>query len=56
MKLTVEQVAEEMGVSKNTVRNWIRDGRLKAIQPFKKAKISIETDELEKFKKGNRHE
>ena len=52
MKLTIKQVAQEMEVNPMTVRRWIESGRLKAIKPFKGAKISIEKEELERFKKG----
>lgn len=31
--MTVEQVAEEMQVSEETVRRWLRGGRLRGFQP-----------------------
>lgn len=52
LKLTIKQVADEMEVNPMTVRRWIESGRLKAIKPFKGARITVEKDELDKFKKG----
>ena len=51
MGRTVNEVAEMFRVKPLTIRRWIKDGRLKIIQPFPGAKILIEDEEIERFKK-----
>jgi len=47
---TIYEVAEIFGVHWQTVRNWIREGRIKAVKIGKSVRISIE--EIERLKKG----
>lgn len=46
--LSLQDVAEELGISDRTVRRWISTGRLKAIQPSPRV-IRIEASELDRF-------
>ena len=45
----VKEVAEQAGVSEETVRRWIRSGRLEASQPSRKQGNSITEESLAKF-------
>lgn len=46
---SVKEVAEHAGVSEETVRRWIRSGRLEASQPSRKQGNSITEESLVKF-------
>lgn len=45
----VKQVAELLGTSQETVRRWIRDGKLKAVQVSRKNGNVISETELDRF-------
>lgn len=45
--MTVQEVAERLKVSENTVRRWIREGELKALKAGKSYRITEE--QLQKF-------
>ena len=47
MLYSVEQVAEQLGLHVRTIRNYVRDGRLKAVRIGKQYRISRE--DLEAF-------
>ena len=48
--LTVEQVAKRLQVTEWTVRNWLRQGRLRGLQPGgRKAGWRIRPSDLERF-------
>lgn len=50
MMYTVRQTANMLGVSEETVRRWIREGKLKSIEKSKKGKtINIDKNELIRF-------
>jgi excisionase family DNA binding protein len=45
--VTIKQAAESLSVHPNTIRNWIKTGKLKAIR-FSSKTIRISADELRK--------
>jgi excisionase family DNA binding protein len=48
--MTIGDVAELLGVSQRTVRRWIDDGRLKAIQlGGRRAPVRVDPRELEQW-------
>jgi excisionase family DNA binding protein len=47
--LTVEQVADYLQVHPETVRRWIREGRLRGMNPSGKSGWRIRRDELQRF-------
>ena len=47
--LTLEQVSELLQVHPNTLRNWDRDGALKAIRIGSRKLYRYKKDEIEKF-------
>jgi len=49
---TIKEVALEMKLSENTIRLWIKSGRIKVVQFKKKGMIRISDEELERLKKG----
>ena len=49
----VSEVAEELGVSTNTVRIWINKGKLKAFK-FATRTYRIERNELDRFVRDSR--
>jgi excisionase family DNA binding protein len=49
--LTVPQVARELGVSNQTVRNWIRRRKLTAVRGVERGVYRIPAPELEAFKR-----
>lgn len=50
--LTVEDIADLLGVSVDTVRNWIKQGRLEAYKVGRDYRISNE--QFEKFMEARR--
>lgn len=48
--LTVEEVAEEFRVTKQTIYNWINAGRIKVVRVF--GLLRIEKAEVERIKRG----
>lgn len=48
--MTVPEVAEEMGVSTQTVRNWIRSGSLGAVQVAERGAYRVPSIEIEFFR------
>lgn len=48
---SVKQIAELLDTNPETVRRWIRNGKLQAIQESRKDGNSVSEDELEKFLK-----
>ena len=50
--LTVNEVAKVLQVNQQTVRKWIRNGKLKASKPTGKNYI-IQAQDLKKFINGN---
>ena len=50
---TVPEVARELGVSAQTVRNWIRRDRLTAIRGVERGVYRIPAPEIEAFKRRN---
>lgn len=48
---SVKQIAELLSTNPETVRRWIRNGKLQAIQESRKDGNSVSEDELEKFLK-----
>jgi excisionase family DNA binding protein len=48
--LTVEQVAELFSVSRDTVRRWLREGRLKGIDLGGRAGYRISREEVRRFR------
>jgi len=48
--LTVEEVAEELRVTKQTIYNWINAGRIKVVRVF--GLLRIEKAEVERIKRG----
>ena len=48
---TIKEVAVIFGVSNETIRRWIRDGKIKAIKVNKRL-FRIEDSEIERLKKG----
>jgi len=51
--LTVPEVARELGVSNQTVRNWIRRQKLTAIRGVERGIYRVPGPELEAFKRRN---
>jgi len=51
--LTVPEVARELGVSNQTVRNWIRRQKLTAIRGVERGVYRVPGPELEAFKRRN---
>jgi len=47
MLLSVSEVAEKLGVSKQTVWRWIREGKLKVVK-LPSGRYRIPSEELEK--------
>lgn len=52
MAMTVERIAEDLGVTSHTVYKEIREGRLKAFRVGKRA-LRIDEAEYEKYKDRN---
>ena len=50
---TVKQIAELLNTNPETVRRWIRDGKLKAEQASRKDGNTVTADELARFVKEN---
>jgi len=50
---TINEVAEIFGVCRNTVRNWIERGLIKAVKIGGSVRISNE--EVERLKRGEQH-
>jgi excisionase family DNA binding protein len=48
--LTVEEVAKEFHVTKQTVYNWINAGRIRVVRLF--GLLRIEQSEVERIKRG----
>ena len=48
---SVKQIAEIMGTNPETVRRWIRDGKLKAVQSSRKGGNVVKEADLERFGK-----
>lgn len=46
--LSLQDIAEELGISDRTVRRWIATGRLKAVRPSPRV-IRVEASELDRF-------
>lgn len=51
--LTVQQVAERLQVHPETVREWLRDGRLKGSRISRRAGWRIRPEDLSAFVEGN---
>ena len=51
--LTIEQAAEQMAVSKDTVLDWIKSGRLRASKLSGTKTIRISTDDIMAFYDAN---
>ena len=51
--LTVPEVARDLGVSDQTVRNWIRRGKLTAIRGVERGVYRVPGPELDAFKRRN---
>jgi len=51
---TIKTLSTELKVHPNTVRNWIRDGKLEVIKVGKGIRITEE--QLQKFLKRGQHE
>ena len=51
--LTIEQAAEQMSVSKDTVLDWIKSGRLRASKLSGTKTIRISTDDIMAFYDAN---
>ena len=51
--LTIEQAAEQMSVSKDTVLDWIKSGRLRASKLSGIKTIRISTDDIMAFYDAN---
>ena len=49
--LTVEEVAEELRVTKQTIYNWINAGKINVVRVF--GLLRIEKEEVERIKRGN---
>lgn len=47
--LTVPEVAEQLSVTEETVRRWLRDGRLEGVLLSRKAGWRIRPDSVEKM-------
>lgn len=47
---SIKQVAEMLGFKERAVRQWVKDGKIKAIKVFSEWRIPKE--ELERLKKG----
>ena len=47
--VSTQQFADMAGVHIATVRNWIKSGKLKAVQPFQRSTWRIPASELKKF-------
>lgn len=48
---SVKQIAEIMGINPETVRRWIRNGKLKAVQASRKGGNVVKEADLERFGK-----
>ena len=48
--LTVEEVAKELRVTKQTIYNWINAGKINVVRLF--GLLRIEQTEVERIKKG----
>lgn len=48
--LTVEEVAEELRVTKQTIYNWINAGKINVVRVF--GLLRIEKEEVERIKRG----
>lgn len=53
MEYTVKQIAEQLNTNQETVRRWIRSGKLKAVQHSKKGGNIISENEFKNFLKMN---
>ena len=51
MMLTIAQVAEELKVSRRTIKRWVQAGRIKVIR-LSPHIVRIEEQEIERFKRG----
>ena len=49
---TIKEFAKELNISEVTARRWISDGKVKAMQKYKKGAIRISEEEIERLKKG----
>lgn len=49
-KYTVEEVAKKLDRNPETIRRWIRNGKLKATKHSRKKGFTISEDELDTFK------
>lgn len=49
---SVKEIAERLGTNPETVRRWIRDDKLKAVQVSRKTGNVVTEDELERFVKA----
>lgn len=47
--LTVKEIAQELKVTERTVRQWVRDGKLKALKI--QGILRIESQEYQRFKR-----
>lgn len=54
MYKTVNETAKIFKVKPLTIRRWIKGGKLKAVKVV--GNVRIEESEIERLKKGNRHE
>ena len=50
--LTVQQVAEQLQVHPETVREWLRDGKLRGHRISRRAGWRVPVDEVERFMTG----
>jgi excisionase family DNA binding protein len=48
--LTVEEVAKELRVTKQTIYNWINAGKINVVRVF--GLLRIEKEEVERIKRG----
>jgi excisionase family DNA binding protein len=42
----VDETAEILGVSTSTIRNWVRDGRLRALRPAGSGAVLVPASEI----------
>ncbi|MGY3555649.1 helix-turn-helix domain-containing protein [Williamsia sp. R60] len=46
--LSLQDIADELGISDRTVRRWVASGQLKAVRPSPRV-IRVEASELDRF-------
>lgn len=51
--LTVEQVAQTLQVHPETVRRWLREGRLQGYRISRRAGYRVRPSEIERFLRGD---